>query len=157
MNDDDHLFRLILIAGMVAVIPFAAYFRFKSFTDEKLDRRQEGIFILIPLRLCGIVGMIGMLAFVINPEWMAWSSMPLPSWLRWFGVGIGACCGVLLIWTMKTLGKNLTDTVVTRRDATMVTNGPYRWVRHPFYVAFALAVVANSLVTANWFIGVCGI
>lgn len=26
-----------------------------------------------------------------------------------------------------------------------------RWVRHPFYVATGLAIVANALATANWF------
>jgi protein-S-isoprenylcysteine O-methyltransferase Ste14 len=28
----------------------------------------------------------------------------------------------------------LTDTLVTRREHTLITHGPYRWVRHPFYV-----------------------
>jgi hypothetical protein len=31
-----------------------------------------------------------------------------------------------------------------------------RWVRHPFYVATALALLANSLVTANWFLALTG-
>ena len=58
----------------------------------------------------------------------------------------------MLIWVFLSLGKNITDTVVTRRDHTLVTTGPYRWVRHPFYLATGAAVVANSLVTANWFL-----
>ena len=29
-------------------------------------------------------------------------------------------------------------------------------MRHPFYLATALAVVANSLVTANWFLALTG-
>ena len=62
----------------------------------------------------------------------------------------------LLIWTFRTLGHNLTDTVVTRRDAPLVTHGPYRWVRHPFYLAFALAVIANTLVAASAFLAVTG-
>ena len=41
-------------------------------------------------------------------------------------------CG-LLVWTFRCLGKNLTDTVVTRQEHTLVMQGPYRWVRHPFY------------------------
>ena len=53
--------------------------------------------------------------------------------------------------------KNLTDTVVTRREHTLVTKGPYRFVRHPFYDALALSVTANALVAANWFLLVGGI
>ena len=70
------------------------------------------------------------------------------------GVGVVAAC--LLIWTFRSLGTNLTDTVVTRKDHTLVTSGPYRFVRHPFYVASTLAIAANALATANWFIGLTG-
>src|SRR5262245_21261087 len=83
--------------------------------------------------------------------------MKLPTWLRWIGVAIGTGAGALLIWTLKHLGLNLTDTVVTRRQHTLVTSGPYRFVRHPFYTATALAIVANALVTANWFIFAAGV
>ena len=100
--------------------------------------------------------MAGLLAFLIDPSLMAWSSVPLPVPLRWAGVGLAVVAAALLIWTFRNLGKNLTDTVVTRKDHTLVTTGPYRWVRHPFYVSFALAVLANSLVTANWFLFVTG-
>ena len=62
----------------------------------------------------------------------------------------------LLIVTFRSLGTNITDTVVTRARHTLVTDGPYRWVRHPFYVAFALAMAADSLVTANWFLALTG-
>ena len=48
---------------------------------------------------------------------------------------------------------NLTDTVVTRKEHTLVTSGPYRWVRHPFYSAFGLAVLANSVTAANFLSG----
>ena len=62
----------------------------------------------------------------------------------------------MLIWTFRSLGTNITDTVVTRRQHTLVTTGPYHFVRHPFYVASALANTANALVTANWFIALMG-
>jgi protein-S-isoprenylcysteine O-methyltransferase Ste14 len=124
--------------------------------SEKLDRRQEGLFLLISIRLLGVAGMAGLLAFLIHPPLMAWSSVPLPVPVRWAGVGLAVVAAALLIWTLRNLGKNLTDTVVTRKEHTLVTTGPYRWVRHPFYVAFALASLANSLVTANWFLFVTG-
>ena len=151
--NDDHLFRVILIVGSSVLLPIAAYHRLKSqATGEKLDRRQEGLFILFTLRPVGIVGMLGLIAYMVNPSWMAWSSVPLPAWVRWTGVGVGVNAGALLIWTLRSLGKNLTDTVVTRTEHTLVTSGPYRWVRHPFYASLALCAAANSLATANWFI-----
>jgi protein-S-isoprenylcysteine O-methyltransferase Ste14 len=153
---DDQTFRFILLAGFVILVPTGIWHRLRSRTGEKLDRRQEGLMILVALRPLGLAGMLGLIAYLINPAWMAWASVPLPVWLRWLGVGLGLFGGVLFIWTFRSLGRNLTDTVVTRKEHTLVTTGPYRWVRHPFYLSAALAVLGNSLAAANWFLFVTG-
>ena len=153
---DDQLFRLILLAGFVIFMPIGIYHRLKARTGEKLDRRQEGMFILVALRLAGLAGTAGLIAYLIKPAYMAWAAVPLPVWLRWTGVGLALIAGALLVWMFRTLGRNLTDTVVTRKQHTLVTTGPYRWVRHPLYTSAALAIVGNSLVAANWFIFVVG-
>ncbi len=156
--EHDNIFRIILILGFAAVFPVAAYHRLKAHraSREKLDRRAEGLFILATLRPAAMVGMLGLLAYLINPAWMSWASVPVPIWVRWLGVVPGLIGAVLFIVVLRSLGTNLTDTVVTRARHTLVTTGPYRWVRHPFYVASTLAVVANSTVTANWFLALTG-
>ncbi len=154
MTDD--LARIILLLGFAAVAPVGLYHRLRSRTDERLDRRQEGWLILLSLRPLALAYMAGLVAFLIEPSWMAWASLHLANWARWIGVGLGVGGAALIIWTFRSLGHNLTDTVVTRRDATLVTHGPYRWVRHPFYLAFAMAVIANALVTANGFFAIIG-
>jgi len=155
---EEQTFRTILIIAALVLFPVTIFHRIKSqSTGESLDRWQEGPLILFTLRPIGIVTMLGLFAYMINPDWMAWSSMRLPVWLRWVGVGIGALAGILLVWTLRSIGKNLTDTVVTRREHTLVTKGPYRWVRHPFYDAVGLSVTANALVAANWFLLAGGI
>ena len=130
---DDQTFRIILALGLAAVLPFGIYYRLRSQeTREMLDRRQEGLFILLTLRPIGLAAMGGLLTFVVNPALMTWASVPLLVSLRWAGVGIGVLAGSLLIWTFRILGTNITDTVVTRRHHTLVTTGPYRFVQHPF-------------------------
>lgn len=153
---DDPVFRWVLVAGLAILIPIAAFHRIQAHTGEKLDRRQEGPFILFTLRPLGFLMMAGVIAYVVNPSSMAWSSLDLAPWLRWSGAGIGVAAAALLTWALRNLGGNLTDTVVTRRDHTLVTTGPYRWIRHPFYTAVALAVLANGLVAANWFLLLTG-
>ncbi len=157
--EDDNIFRFVLLLGFIAVLPFGLYHRLKAHlaSREKLNRRAEGLFILLTLRPIALIGMVGLLAYVINPAWMSWASFDLPIEVRWLGVGLGAIAGALLIVVLRTLGTNLTDTVVTRAKHTLITRGPYRWVRHPFYVAFALAVAANAVVTANWFLALTGV
>ena len=156
MEMTDSLARIILLVGFVLFAPVGIYFRVRSRTDERLDRLQEGWLILLGLRLLALCFMAGLLAFLIDPRSMAWASFHLPNWARWCGVVLGAAAAGLIIWTFRSLGHNLTDTVVTRRDATLVTHGPYRWVRHPFYLAFAMAVIANTLITANAFLAITG-
>ena len=153
----DQTFRLILIAGALTVFPIMVYHRVKAHaTGEKLDRWQEGPFILFTLRPIGLAVMAGLFTYMVNPARMSWSSMPLPIWMRWTGVGIGVAGSALLVWTLRNLGRNLTDTVVTRRHHTLVTTGPYRWVRHPFYDVVALMMLCNALVAANWFLLIGG-
>jgi protein-S-isoprenylcysteine O-methyltransferase Ste14 len=153
---DDEFFRWILLAGLVVFLPVAIYHRCRSITSESLDRSQEGRWILVGRLVLGPVGMVCLVLYLIDPSRMAWGSLPLPAWARWAGAGVGVMAGCLLTWTFRNLGKNLTDTVVTRKEHTLVMTGPYRWVRHPFYVSFALGVLANSLVAANWFLFLCG-
>jgi protein-S-isoprenylcysteine O-methyltransferase Ste14 len=155
---DDRIFQAALIVGFVFVFPVAFYFRVRSqMTGEPLDRRQEGLFILLTLRPAGLLFMGTLIAYAIDPANLAWSVVPLPRSVRWTGIVLYACSGVLLLWTMKTLGPNLTDTVVTRRAHTLVTRGPYRWVRHPFYVSAMLLGIGATLGTASWFLPIVGI
>ena len=149
---DDAVFRWVMVAGFLAVVGIIAPHRVRAGTRERLDRRKEGAFMLATLRPAGGVLWISIIFYMINPAWMAWSAMMLPIWLRWSGVACLLLCVALLIWTLPTLGTNLTDTVVTREHHTLVTRGPYRWIRHPFYVAMALIAIGAALIAANWFI-----
>ena len=156
MNEEDTL-RSWLLAGLLVVLPIVAYHRIKAHrSGEPLDRRQEGLFVLATLRPIGLVFFVSVGMYLVNPTRMAWSAVALPAWLRWSGLGMIAAAGALLFWTLHSLGANLTDTVVTRQAHTLVVKGPYRWVRHPFYDAIALLLVAISLVAANWFMLVTG-
>ena len=155
MNDED-VFRLMFLCMVAPFVPFGLYYRIRSGTSEKLDRWQEGVFILFGLRLSALPPFVGGIAWLIEPEWMAWGSLPLPRWLRGVGLSLVAVGGVLLVWTFHHLGRNLTDTVVTRKDHSLVTTGPYRFIRHPFYLVFAAGVVGGSLVAANWFLFLAG-
>jgi protein-S-isoprenylcysteine O-methyltransferase Ste14 len=157
MNHDSAL-RAVLIVVMLLLFPFGMYHRLRSqSTGETLDRRQEGLFILATLRPLGAVYWLSVFAWMINPRWLAWSSLPLPVWLRWAGVIALLTGSALLVWTFRTLGTNLTDTVVTRETHTLVVHGPYRWIRHPLYSSAALLIVAMSLIAANWFFFVSGV
>jgi methyltransferase len=52
-------------------------------------------------------------------------------------LGLGASAG-LRIWVIRTLRSDWNVTAHVRRDMRIETGGPYRYVRHPNYVAVAL-------------------
>ena len=60
-------------------------------------------------------------------------------------------CGIALrLWSFRTLGRYFTFTVQTSRDQPVITNGPYRFIRHPSYAGLLLAVIAVGLFVGNW-------
>jgi protein-S-isoprenylcysteine O-methyltransferase Ste14 len=153
----DLTFRALLILCLMLCLPIGVYHRVRAASGERLSRRDEGVFVMVALRLFGLAAWAAILTYTINPRWMAWSSLPVPTWVRYTGAVLGVLVvPPLLFWVFHSLGTNPTDTVVTRREHTLVTHGPYRWVRHPFYGVGFLGLLAVSLMTANGFLALTG-
>ncbi len=151
-------FRWAILVVVVITLTIAGYYRIQArAAGGSVSRREEG-FVLLAMRVVvGLSFWVAFITYLVSPDAMAWSALPVADWLRWGGVGFALLgCG-LLYWTLHHLGANLTDTVVTRVEATLVTGGPYGWVRHPFYVTSLLLVLSISLIMANWFIGLLGV
>ena len=90
--------------------------------------------------------------YILAPSWLAWAALPLPPALRWFGVGIGIGSVFLLFWVHRTLGRNFAAPGIIQERQTLITTGPYHWVRHPMYTTFFIISSSFVLVTANGFI-----
>jgi protein-S-isoprenylcysteine O-methyltransferase Ste14 len=101
------------------------------------------------------VGSLSLIAFLvlygINPPWLGVLSVPLPDWLRWMGVALGAVSFVLYAWSQATLGKAWSPHLQMREEHQLVTTGPYARIRHPIYLALIGFLTGIALVTANWF------
>ena len=147
-------FRIAVVIVMVLTLAITLYHRLRAAASgEKISRKDEGFLFATVLRLSGLCLMVATIAYVAFPSSVQWASFPLPTWIRWLGIVTGITCSALMYWTLSSLGKNLTDTVVTRAEATLITDGPYRWVRHPFYVTTALLMASVTVLAANWPIG----
>jgi len=132
--------RSALIVISLTLLVVGMYHRILSMrTGEPLDRTKEGWPILIGLRLTGLALLALTATWLWDPPVMARLAFSVPEWVRWIGVGGYAFACVLLMWMFVSLGLNLTDTVVTRRDARFVESGPYRYVRNPMYVGVLIA------------------
>jgi protein-S-isoprenylcysteine O-methyltransferase Ste14 len=111
-------------------------------------------------RTLWFIGWLWVLApilYALAPRWLAWSAIEMPIFPRWVGVGLGLSSIVFLAWVHRTLGKNWNVPGVIEAQQVLITDGPYRWFRHPMYTSFALIALAYWLISTNWFIAVIGL
>jgi protein-S-isoprenylcysteine O-methyltransferase Ste14 len=111
-------------------------------------------------RLLWFIGWLWVIApivYVVAPHWLDWSAIELASILRWLGLGLGVISIIFLGWAHQTLGKNWNVPGVVEEQQVLVTDGPYQWLRHPMYTAFALIALAYGLISTNWFIALIGL
>ncbi len=147
-------FRAALGIVVLLTISVTGFHRFKAAqSGEQISRKDEGMLFAVVLRLAGLILFVVTIAYLVAPTSVRWAMITIPNAVRWIGAVTGLLSSILMYWTLSSLGKNLTDTVVTRANATLVTDGPYCLVRHPFYVTTALVMVSVTLLTANWLIG----
>lgn len=155
---DDRPFQWALAVIVVLTSAIAGWHRRRaSRSDEHVSPAKEGALFRWSLRLAALGLWLATLGQLVTPGWCDWCRWPLPVSVRWGGVLAGLVGAWGMHWSLASLGKNLTDTVVVRREAELVTTGAYRWVRHPYYVAAAWLMAAVTLLTANWLIGVTGL
>jgi protein-S-isoprenylcysteine O-methyltransferase Ste14 len=148
------IYRLLLLALFVGFVAFRGYFQRKfGRPDEDTVKQRRGSTAEKIANLLSIPALVATFLFIVYPAWMSWASLPLPDWLRWVGVVIAGLGFALLQWAHQALGRNWSDQPRLMKDQSLVTSGPYHWIRHPIYAAFLLVMSAPLLISANWFIG----
>jgi protein-S-isoprenylcysteine O-methyltransferase Ste14 len=148
------LFRIIL---PVLIVTFAVhrgyYVRNHSQPEEvTVKKRQEGVVSKVGGMLDPI-GFISVIIFVVKPSWLAFANLPFPDWLHWAGVVLALAGFALLQWAQVTLGKSWSDTPRMMKEQTLITSGPYQFIRHPISTAFILILGSPLLISTNWLIG----
>ena len=151
-------FRVILSTlNVLTMVVRLYYMRKGSESGQTISRTREERLTMPLLSSFALLGSITGLAYVIAPQRMKWAALPVPVWSRWVGVALGASSLPLFLWTHHELGKNWSLALVTKEEHTLVSSGPYRWVRHPMYTVIFLQSLAYFLVSANWVIGIAGL
>ena len=81
----------------------------------------------------------------------AWVRRPdVPATLAWSMLALVLASQALRWWCIATLGRRWNTRVIVVPGLAPVTSGPYRWLRHPNYVAVVVEGVALPLVHGAW-------
>jgi protein-S-isoprenylcysteine O-methyltransferase Ste14 len=135
---------IVYITG-ATLLCIGAYHRLQAArSGESIDRRHEGWPILIGIRLSALGAVVAIFrAFrADDPPWA-------PT-LQWAVTGLFVVSCGWLAWMFISLGRNITDTVVTRRESVFVCHGPYKYVRNPMYIGILIGGTSLAAVAGSW-------
>jgi methyltransferase len=90
----------------------------------------------------------GLLVGAVVEVWVF--DRPFIGWLGWTMLALVVAAQLLRWWCITTLGSQWNARVIVVPGAERVTSGPYRWMRHPNYVAVVVEGVALPLVHTAW-------
>lgn len=152
--ESETIFRLITLFVLVMGISIAAIFRRRAEQQGGKMHSQEGQKLVLGLRLLGLLLLLPLFGYLVNPAWVAWARFDVPETIRWLAAGVALTMLPLIYWLYISIGNNISPTQATRQDHQLVTHGPYRWIRHPLYTFGSLFFLALTFLTALWWLAV---
>jgi methyltransferase len=90
----------------------------------------------------------GVLAACVAEVWLL-GRLPIPA-LASIMLGLLAAASAIRWWVISTLGDRWSTRVVFVPGEPPITRGPFRWLRHPNYLAVILEFLALPLVHTAW-------
>ena len=144
-------YKILLAALVVALNLIRMYYqkRYKqthATTESEISPKREKLLTQIMGLALAVPGMIWLFT-----GWLSFGQFALPDSVRIAGFAVGVY-GVWWFYRIhRTLGDNWSPVLEIRSEHTLITGGPYRYVRHPMYSDMILWLVSFALVTANWF------
>lgn len=75
---------------------------------------------------------------------------PFPGALGWIALSLAIAAQLLRHWAIHTLGDRWNVRILVEPNAPPVTAGPYRFLRHPNYLAVIVEMAAVPLIHGAW-------
>jgi protein-S-isoprenylcysteine O-methyltransferase Ste14 len=134
-----------VVISLVRTSQTRKYRRLKVAEDRKT---------LVDMLLLALAGIAMILPLIhVFSSLLAFANYSLPTWVRWLGAILFAMA-IWLLWRSHVdLGRNWTPVLGIREEHELVTEGVFRYIRHPMYAAHILWGIATVLMLHNWIAG----
>lgn len=96
------------------------------------------------------------LVYVFTNQLNSWDFY-CPLWVNILGIMLIPAALWLYYRSHTDLGKNWSYTLVIREDHELITNGIYRYIRHPMYSSIWLSCLIQALLLHNYIAGFSGL
>jgi protein-S-isoprenylcysteine O-methyltransferase Ste14 len=151
--NEELVYRGLTLAILSLIFGISATFRRRADREDGALQGENGLRLVVVLRLLSLLVLLPLLGYLINPAWVAWARLDLPTWARLLGAAGGTLAVPLAYWVLSSIGTNISPSHATRAGHQLITDGPYHWVRHPLYSAGLLLCISLTLLTALWTLG----
>jgi len=149
----DITFRGITILVLLLTFSISATFRKRAREEGgAIERKEEGLLVFAMRMVFALPLLISLLLYIFYPRALVWSTISLPYWLRSLFAVVALLCVPIIWWVFRSIGENISETVLIKEEHQLVISGPYRWVRHPLYAGTLLLLCSISVIAENWFI-----
>jgi protein-S-isoprenylcysteine O-methyltransferase Ste14 len=123
---------------------------------EQLSRRPEPV--ERERGLLALVNFVGIIGFVVLaiPSAVALVATfgalaePADAAIRLVGVALLLAAGLLAVWGIRSMGRQMASAAEVRPDTVLVTGGAFGVVRHPLYLSILLLWAGGALALLSW-------
>ena len=156
---EELIFRYGLLLLFILFMGIRGYYGRKAQPPGQKQTRQERWAyqvqyeskVLVILRIVIVYAMIlfiliwSIVPFVLPPL----LQLLFPIWVRWLGVIICVLMIPAITWVGIHLGRQVSGSLEIKTGHTLVTSGPYKYIRHPMYLVYFIFNLGLFLICAN--------
>ena len=137
----------ILLVALIATLLINRLLNTLKTEKDNREYRKEFLYYII----CSLAGIAMVTAgmYILDPTLLAFTQFQFPSFVYWIGNVLMLLGISLWLWSKNTLGNNWSPRIAIREDHTLITTGPYHWVRHPIYTSYIIQVIGICMATSN--------
>ncbi len=147
--------KIVWLVGLVAWVAIRLPYQRRGRRIKVVnDSRDTGDRVALALSALGLSIIPLVWVFTGFP---ASADYPFRPWQAWLGLLVEIGFIALFIASHRQLGRNWSVTLEIRDKHKLVTDGLYRFVRHPMYSSFWLWAIAQALLLPNWIAGLSGL